>query len=402
MSWNLPRTNYQQRQAFYKDVESLILPGFLTHNVKIGHMVLTLRTLYPSDFFMLEQRTSFVKTDYEWRVWFVASCVWMVNGVNLLEESHASHRIHKTLSKIPKSSLDVLFYLAVGLINRTHTALEGTESFCYESTSRLLWKQNNRVLPNAAQISGVPGVSQLGLNSIQKMWVSFNITEDERVSDQINWSNAKFIASASAPQGVEKVNKKDDNRNRNEEERRADVCDFYFYNRLGLLKEEDQDHRSAARGMQYAATVDELEDEMRRWVTGEQDQHDMMVEEYKNEIRRRMEEERIAKEIAWEEARLAAQDEGEYMPPIPMQLVGLTHDEVLEIVAQRRGGVKAGAKFVHQHDSPVRHKLFDKYLDVHESSGLLQVEGNEIKEKKSPSLGQQVLERDLILDVGDD
>jgi len=271
MPWIYPRTNYDQRVEFYQDIESLITPGFLTHTVNVNHNQLVLRSLYPSDIFLIRHRINQRSTEPEWKSWWIASCVWMVNGINLLEEKHTVPTLQKTILALPITILDQLYNIVLGLINRNHKALEGIEAYSYEPYSRLQWKQMGRNLPSRSFHVGIPGVEKMGLNSLQKIWVAFNLMEDERDNDRVTWESAKLIASSNAPKGVEKINSHDQKMVEETQTKRSDLLDFWFYQNLGLLTQKDWDSFEKRERIQHAKTVEELEDEMRRWVAGEDD-----------------------------------------------------------------------------------------------------------------------------------
>jgi hypothetical protein len=121
------------------------------------------------------------------------------------------------------------------------------------------------------------------MNYAQRMWLAYNQVEDMRNQEHAVWQHAKFIASAHNPKGVRLVELKEKNRNQQENHRRQDVLDRFYYKSIGVLDEEDRlvDGRPIAKA---SKSVEELADEFHRWVKGDQDEHDRIVEGYKRAI----------------------------------------------------------------------------------------------------------------------
>jgi hypothetical protein len=393
MPWKYPQTTYEQRKEFYGDIESLINPGFLSHKIQIDTSIFSLRSLYPSDLFLLSHRINDWNSDHEWKTWWVASSVWMVNGINLLEEIHAVNSIYNSLSRLPKNTINVLYSISLGLSSRLNKALEGIESYCYENVSRMTWKQQGKKIP--IEITGIPGVQKLGLNTVQKIWISYNVAEDESQLDQMNWQHAKMIASASAPKGVEKINDREEKLKEEQEEKKQDIKDFYFYKCLGLLSDKDINSSSKKETFRISKTVEELEEEMRRWVSGDLDQHDLIVQEYKNKVRRDMEEAKQQRHDAWEETRAEHIEEDEYLPPMP--LTGYTSEQVKSMISSKK---KAKAsKFVYQDSSnhPDKDRLYQKYLNKDPNVGSLSVVDGKIVDTSKLSLQDKINTRKVSL-----
>jgi len=390
----LPRTTYEQRKARYGDVEGLVSVGFLSHSARVQGVRFNLRSLGPGDMFMLNARVSGA-ADTEWRLWTVAAAIWMIDGVSLLETPEAAPRVARTLRGLPDTVQDILFSLVLGLFVRQQRAGALTEAYCYENISRYLWRSLGGQHPMSQ--AGVPGVERLGANSAQQLWLAYNVVEDKRRDDEQQWEGFKLAASASAPKGIKKLNQKDQQARASEKERRQAIMDRGYYRSLGVINEKGHLSGDGAGdlGVQILGpkTDEDLEEEMRRWVTGEMDWHDEVVANYKRNIADRYEAERQAREERVQVARHVARQHGEDLTPKP--LVGYSAEALQTLLRNRRQG-RGGAAGVRQIITKPAGQdyLYQKYLEEDPSSGRLQETGGKlVAEAPSGTLEDQVAER---------
>jgi len=319
------------RRFLYADVEILINFGFLSHRVRVAGANISLRSLSPGDLFLLRNRVGLLSNDQMWKAWTVSSAIWMINGMNLLEDPQTVQGMHEVIYRLPKLPLDSLFYLVTGLSNRVSTAIQRTEAYCYESYSRATWRFSGRQSPAKDEYTGVPGTSRIGMNHVQRMWVAYNIAEDDRIEHIQQWQAAKFVASATNPKGVKKVTRSDESLRKREEQRRRDAIALMIHQVLNG-KEEMQSGEIVVmvRGkpmivprVKTARTVNELDEQMRMWVAGEKDWHDLVVDAYKNRIRDQFADERQKREA------IAPTQPGVTSGSTP--LVGYTPEQVREL-----------------------------------------------------------------------
>jgi len=260
----------------------------------------------------------------------------MVEGHSLLDEPHCVPRLRQTIRSLPREGRRILFSVVEGLVRRRDRAIELTEAFCLEEHSRYTW----RVLGGQQFRSnvGVPGAEGLGLNHIQQMWIAYNTLRDDRDREEHAWSCAKFTASTMAPKGIQKIDHQEMARRREEDARHQLIRDGAYYWATGKIAQRTV---LAAKRRDEGVLIplkshEELEDEMRMWVSGDMDKHDKIVEEFKSRLisehqraQREQEERRRALELALREEPVRA---------IP--LVGLTAAEVQERVGHHRFGVR--------------------------------------------------------------
>lgn len=390
----LPHTTYQQRNKTYQDIVNLIEPGFLSIQVRVGKAYLSLRSLNSSDFFLLSHRLTPTTIPRIWKAWWLATSTWMIDGICLLDEKHAVHKIFHSLQSLPTPYLEELFRQAKGLNNRYNNAIEGVEAYCYEDLSRMTWKQMGETLDNDR--FGIPGVRNLGYNTVQRMWIAFNQYEDQRLDEQVRWSHAKMLASAQAPKGIESINKRDEDAFEKEVTRRQMVRDLWFYQVVGVLSKTEKDQISDKFQVNTRIkTVESLETEMKNWLSGEMDEHDNVIEEYKKSIVERMQFDRHSRRESWQEAR-ETQVEEEYLPASPEELnQGLSLDQIQNYHKGRYGGAQRTHRTVEVYTEKQYDILNNHILPKEFSPNLLVDQQGRLIPKGG--LQEQVKDRRLIL-----
>jgi hypothetical protein len=319
----------------------------------------------------------------------------MINGINLLEESGAVPRVGEIVRRFPESVQEILFAIVTGLFARQDRAHRSLESFCYETSSRYRWKSLGG---NAfATHAGIPGVERIGTNHIQRMWSAFNVFEDRREINDAQWEGFKLTASAMAPTGIKKLDANDKQRKAQEAQRRQTVRDHFFYWAVGLLDSSDPKRaRPVIENENIGSkSVEDLEEEMRRWVSGEEDWHDKVIREYKQRVIGRLE----AEEAERVRLRTAIQEEslkrGEDLQP-STALVGYTPDQLSTLIGERQSDGPSTVRQVGAGNDR-REYLYDKYLKRDPTSGKLRAEGENlvVEEGKKDRLAEEVARRQV-------
>ena len=387
MNVSLPRSTPKQRLPLYEDVETLISPGFLTHSVSVGSVKLAVRSLGPGDLFLLRSRVGY-GSDNEWKMWALASAVWVVNGAVVLGEANAATAIIPVLRNLPSEAIAKLFSVLLGLFARQTKALHAVESFCYEGSSRYIWKSYGGHHPTAH--SGIEGASTLGSNGVQRMWAFFNSVEDQRLRDETMWEGFKLTTSAQAPKGVKKIDERDKRTHQQEQDRRQELQDRFYYETLGLIKpkgeETDGDAPVAKLG---SKSPDDLADEMYRWVVGDEDQHDAIVNAYKKQVTERYEQE---KRVRAERRRAIQERElGTGSEDSPMALVGYTPEQLQEILKGRGAGAPGVKQIMDEGGS--RDYLYNRYLERDHDSGVLKPESGRLEPAEGRDLTETLANR---------
>lgn len=378
----LSRTTPEQRAPLYGDVEALLDFGFLTTNLTINGVHFSLRSLGPGDRFMLRHRSHNMPHD-EWRSIAIATSIWMANGYNLLDEDNAIPMMAKSLLKLPPNVRAILFNEVGAMFDRVNEALEAVEPYAYERASRYKWRSLGNQSFNSH--NGLKG--NIGTNHVQRMWTFFNMIEDQRVADDTYWDGVKFTTSAHASKGVKKADDRDKQHKKDEQDRRQRVQDTFFYTVKGVIKKADPDAKPEPK-LNGEKTSDDLAEEMRRWVAGEADWHDEIVNNYKRKVSENYE--RYKQEAASRASALAAARDDD--SDQPQSMVAYTPDQLSEILKGRGHGV-AGVRQVGTGPGVIREHLYTKFLGREADSGVLKVTPDGQMAIANPNAGPSLEER---------
>jgi len=350
--------------------------------------------LGPGDLFLLQARIG-REANPNWKAWMIASAVWLLEGYVLMGNANTAPRIVNTIISLPKPTQEILFSIASGLFVRQTRALGAVESYCYESMSRYQWKTYGGQF--IGHHSGIPGIETLGTNNIQRMWSFFNEIEDQRKTDEAMWEGFKLTVSPHSPKGVKKIDARDRELHQNEMGRRQAVQDKFYYAALGVLKPTTEPIKEISSNYGLAKkSVDDLADEMYRWVAGKDDAHDQIVKNYKQKITERYEEEQRQRTIRREmlqarRAKMEADLES------PTKMVGYTSAQLSSVLKGRAPG-HPGARTVID-GPPLREDLYKRYLERAPDSGMLKPEDGRLVVPEGHQAGdlmQQVAARKLL------
>lgn len=382
----------------YEDVQKLLVPGFLSTTIELEGHRFSLRSLSQGDLAFL--RHCVRDNDPAWRYHLVAHSLWMVDGIPLLESKGLAHRAALDhVMRADKTLIRVMIGTAYGFYTRMREAQFFLEPYLYEEESRRMWRGLSNGQHPLHTKSSIPGVEKLGLNLIQSSWVSWNRMEDDREAQEYIWSNTKVMVSLQSYKGYEKLHSRDQSRKQSEDERRQNVIDR-ARNRF-LYGPEVTTETPRGESVRKARTNEELEDEMRRWIAGDLDDHDQIVEAYKNRIRDEQEERERQKEAILEELR-AKREQEEQTLGVPKPLLRPITPE--EMAAIRAGQPTSGAKFIVEAD-PVS-RTFNRYLRPTVQAGNLSVDATGKIVEKAPdvaapaqSLDEQIAARKVVLDA---
>lgn len=387
MAQVLPQTTPEQRVHLYEDVETLISVGFLSMSLSINGVALALRTLGPGDSFLLNARTKGDDSS-KWKAWSIASSLWLIDGYNLLDESNATPHLVRTINALPDSSQDILFNLTLGLFNRLSKALEAVEVYCFENLSRYRWKTFGGHFPSLH--SGIPGVDRLGTNNIQKIWTFFNEIEDSRMAELSQWEGFKLVASAQSPKGVKKIDDHDRTVREAETARRQALLDKFYYTSLGILTEEE-DKLVQPSIIMGSKSADDLADEMYRWVSGVDDWHDKIVNEYKRTVTDRFEQEKQERAERMNQLRERQDEESD----LPRNLVGYTPGQIENLLKGRPFG-NLNVRRVSEGSQLTQESLYQRHLKGGgPDAGALQAVDGKLIVKEGNNLTQQVANRQV-------
>lgn len=392
----LSPTTYEQREPLYETVKKLILVGFLSHKVKLGESTVVMRNLTQSDSLFLDN-CSYESTDSSWMLWTVARSIWMIDGMVLLGEKNSSYFIYHLIKDLSEKTIKRLFQVTLSLTSKVNSQAETIQAFLKEDYNRILWEQHRGHSFPSERVNGISGSETLGMNLIQKIWTSFNSMEDGRLEEQSAWNNAKFIASANAPKAIEKINRKERNKLESIVNRKKRELDEFYYRTTGVISGDKTEKTFTDKQIRSATTPDELEREMKMWVSGEQDLHDKIVLAYKNRIKSEREKELLERQRVLEELRDESGKQEEVQAISP--LIGYTQEQLSDLL-KKKGRDHSKVKKVYSQEND---NLYNKHVSEQASTGRLQVRDGKIVVRGSDnSLMEDLSKKSLTGGVKDD
>ena len=359
----LGKTHASHRKRLYKDLRELLHPGFLTHRVTVNKCPMSIRTLTEDDMFLLRNRAG-DRYGKDWQNWVLATSIWMLDGQVMLSDPGMQYTLYERIKNLPRVFREDLFSVFTGLMMRTRVAVDRVEAYLFEDESRYLWTTEGTRMFDRPPFQGAPVLS---LNSVQKMWVSFNRYEDKRLERRYEWGLAKFLVQPHAPKGIQKLNsseKKDDER---EEGRRQRVMDLMFWKANGAIINNNDKARILKSHSEVvrAETEQDLSQEMADWVSGKKDYHDNAIDFVKAKIKGEVEGRRQAEEARIASIQHALEEEGIDEPAFA-PLMG----EAAEAVKRRMvGKTTTTVVYDDKHNS-----AYDKYIKNNPDVGVLGVD----------------------------
>lgn len=284
----IPRTTYEQRAPLYDGIEDLIYPGYLTAPCRIGSTTIVLRSLGPADYLALQY------LEQDRMDWILSRAVLRVDGRPLGGEPE----VFDQLVTLPPAVRKRLYSAFLQVQAKVEQAAKRIASFCYESVSRWRWQTSGRRLLDP--MTAVGSHVQLGLNVVQQTWLAFNMMEDQRHADLRYWQGCKLIASTQSPKGVAQLNKLDEQAAKDEEDRRQFVQDQMYYEAFGIVLTQQDFTINGLRfdsvtGMYHARTIEDMEEQLRREIAGEEDWHDRAVRQWREGLLAQQQAERDAR-----------------------------------------------------------------------------------------------------------
>ena len=325
------RESYRRR-FLYADVETLLTQGFLTHTVVVQGVPLTFRSLTDEAASHLRQRVHRELTVSNWKRLALAVSTHSVNYLSVpLLDRNAEYALYRELySEIPLPFVDVLYTVFDGLGRRVSRALSIVEAYCYEPYSRSLWR-------GVAGNEGKPVQ-----NPVYRVWRAFNLSEDTRQADFMQWEHTRMFVSAMSSKGAKQLlNEEKKIKQREQDRRNGAIEDTVTRILSGSRSVEGSAVTVTLDGETFevprvmaARTTDDLMAEMNRTVRGEKDYHDKVVERYKGDIRSRVETERSRRQEAYDGALAMAREDAQSPyddAPTSLPLVGYTPAQLREL-----------------------------------------------------------------------
>jgi len=316
-----------RRRFLYSDVEELIENRFLIHTMVLNGLPITFRSMLPQDLLRFRARAARKTSALSILRWSVAASIWIIDGfeVSLDPADNGAYHIYKTwVEDLPNSVVEALSVNVIAFQNRISRAVRITESYCYEPYSRGLWRMKGR-----------PTDGLDNANIVRRLWVAHNLAEDDSKQVDKDWAQTRAIVGSMTNKGAKHLSQALQKSQEREEQRRQRVIETAVNWIIQGELEGQQQLTVTINGKQVvvpkvhsAQTTRDLEEEMRKVFTGEKDYHDVMVDQYQQGIKERVEQKRKESQIALAEARKRYDEAEEKGTPL---LQGYTREQLAQL-----------------------------------------------------------------------
>lgn len=209
--------------------------------------------------------------EYEKNAFLLSSSLQSVGGFPV--DKSLRYDLVKILENLPKFTRRVIQYHWV-CIQESQEYAKYFEAFCYTQKSKTLWEE----WKYSAQFGFNLVAREYPLTDLQKSWISFNELEDKKETIEDEWGRAFFVASSMNPKGVEKAQRDWNSKRKKDSEFRAKIVE-----EANRGEEVDEKKRE---DLKSEKSIDELREEYWNWVEGREDNHDVSVREYKEQVQR--------------------------------------------------------------------------------------------------------------------
>jgi len=268
------------KDAAYRILSELIFKGFLCSGVTLENNFFVFKTINEKEYELIKYSCgnpddkNYVN---RFNIYFLIYSLFMLNGKNiLLTRNNDIESLYEFFKELPKTIHSNILKHIVDLRNDTFDATKYLEGFSYTDTSRAHWKTAKGLIASPDLYTGIPGISNLGLNIHQENWSIINKALDEEERYNQFFSMALLVASASNPKGTKQIRSRHDSQLKNVEDRRKRLAEAGYID------------VKAWRPEGWAAPVDSAEElvaELERQMEGKKDKHDVFMENYMKKLR---------------------------------------------------------------------------------------------------------------------
>jgi len=318
-----------KNKAYYC-LSELIFKGFLVSEMCQGENSFVFKTINNKELDMIRLCAgSHKRKNYAIRfnLYYFLFSLLMINGDNLLLRRRENiHDLYDIMLELPYMIFSRFMNKMSELRKDSMESVKYLEGFCYTNKSRNLWRNLGGMPPNDEKVTGFPGTSELGLNVFQKNWILVNNSLDQEEKYNENFSLAILIASSMNQKGSKKVSDDHNNKVRDIKEKRKKIAESGY---LDVKKEWKPDGWSAP-----VDTAEELVAELERQMSGKKDKHDVFIDKYMNNLRKKAEDERKS-----HEARVRRIKDGTENLDIVSEQRVLSPDEYSKVYSKRNKNV---------------------------------------------------------------
>jgi len=267
----------------YEKLEKVITQGFVTEKLSVLGHDLVLKTITDKEASIVGYYTDDTDT-LEVHTHQMAMSTFILDGVNVLRDRDNTLKDVARFYKGSSTVFSSIVSSAIKDLNESFMeAIKFLEGFCYTSTSRFLWRSVGEQ-GMYRFLSGIPGAENLGINSVQQNWAIINRQMDEEESYNREFGLSILVASAFNAKGAKVVQKGYEAQRKLLVETREAIAE-YGYDKNRYEKEKEKSKWTAP-----LRTREDLVRELYRQMRGEKDTHDLFIEKWIDQQRKKAEE----------------------------------------------------------------------------------------------------------------
>ena len=279
-------------EDYYASVRSLIYDGglFRSFTSKEHNLYLKLRNPTQKDIDWIFECSPFNLRVRETAL--ISKCVYSING-RVLKGGETLEELLVLVSSISKPVNRRLLLCLNTLIEKSQSAFDYLEAFSYEDESRSIWL--------SWQAKSNLGIRFLDdLSDLQAHWVVWNQIEDERKKVRVDWEQALLVTSSMNSKGAKSIRDNWEVEDKKIESYRKDL--------MKSARSGKMDKAEIRRLKNKKNNFQDLQEEYKRWLSGDEDEHDRIVREYKDSMYRKIEDDKRRAEEARERNRKRRED----------------------------------------------------------------------------------------------
>lgn len=265
------RWNSVKVKDAYENIERIIIYGFLSVKISYKGHDLLIKNISDKEYQQMQMLCSGRK---KMNIFSLVYCTVSIDGENLLNKRDENiDGVLKFYKKLP--SLYVLKIIeAVNELNQTYIdSLDFLEGFSYSPRSRYLWSVVDPY--NRSLYTGIRGLDVVGINSVVESWISINkrFDDEERYSRELN--NTLLIVGASNYKSAKMLSKNYENSANELKELRKEICKYGYDKKRVEENEKKRDDWTAP-----LVSREDLVRELYRQMSGEKDMHDVYINKW--------------------------------------------------------------------------------------------------------------------------
>lgn len=245
----------------FRDLISLLEPGFLQSDVSIADDKLTMKTI---NFREMRSSGELAKEESRLVVYLLFFSIYKFNDDNVLYlREDLRDNLLEFLMGLPADKLSRLKKELLVLNDRKAEAGCLLEEFIWSYESRSLWTQFNASGCDVEKITGIKGLKDMGWNDEQRVWVRANIELDKAETTENQFEVAKLIGSFINPKAA----------------KRLDMMEEQYDSDMSDMKD-----RGVTVLKPGSESAEALVEELNKQMSGQKDSHDLMVEKYEKQM----------------------------------------------------------------------------------------------------------------------